>query len=293
LKFASPQESRPVSSSDVEYQMRVSEFGKVRAPAQGHPYKDKFSTDSVMTVEDLAKKWSVRPTQNLIGPCPNYYGESIQIFDQSILDSLSTLYFYWRGQMKFKTTIDPEYAAEIPPSATLVCKVQPSFFVASSNTNTKDSERFGDGCHVISGGLTQCLTFTLPFVSNAEYLETLNNQVSTDPSARFLGSTGASDFMFEAFLYTDGSTINYPLAWVAVAAGDDFTFSFPMPPPCQFFRWYDGATPDLRSVKPQISQNHSAGLANSTLIRSMTSVAETSELLRQELPLPKGMSLHI
>jgi len=292
FRFASPQEARPLSSTGVEYQMRVTDLLRSRAPAGGLPgYSDRFTTDNVMTVEDLAKKWSVRPTQILRGPCPNATGSEAAVFDLSVLDALSTLYFYWRGQMKFKMAIDPAVADVFPEAATLVCKMFPSTYFGSAFTSTPDAERFADGCHVISGGLTQCLTVTMPFTSNAEYLSTLDNFVSTADELRCLGSLGATNFQYQAFIYTDGSDTSFPLAWVAVAAGDDFSFAYPMPPPCQNFRWYDAASPDLRVPKPFNLENHSAGLERSTLVRPTASVTETSKLLRQDPP--SGVTLHI
>jgi hypothetical protein len=292
FRFASPQEARPVSSSSVEYQMRVADLNKARAPAQGLAgYADRFTTDNVMTVEDLAKKWSVRPTQILRGPCPNATGLATDCYDLSILDAVSTLYYYWRGQVKFKMAIDPAVADVFPEAATLVCKMFPATFMSCPYTATPDAERFSDGCHVISGGLTQCLTVTMPFTSNAEYLSTLDDFVSTSDAARCLGSVGATNFQYQAFIYTDGSDTSFPLAWVAVAAGEDFSFAYPMPPPCRNFRWYDSISPDLRVPKPFNLENHSAGLERSTLVRPTASVTETSKLLRQDPP--SGVTLHI
>lgn len=260
FKFASPQELRNVSSSGVEYQMRVADLCSVRAPAQGSPYVDRFGVDSIMNVEDLAKKWSVRQDQALRGPEPCVAGASGWTpFDLSILDGLSTLYFYWRGQMKFKFTIDPTYGEMIPPTASVVAKVFPSYSFTNPLSATVDSQRFGDGCHVISSGLTQCMTLTLPFTSNAEYLSTLDNIASTDNSVRWLGSLGAANYQYLAYIYTDGSDISLPIAWLAVAAGDDFSFAYPMPPPWSQFRWYNAYSGGFRSPQPSNVETKSAG----------------------------------
>jgi hypothetical protein len=288
FKFASPQELRNVSASGVEYQMRVSDLSSVRAPAQGSPYVDRFGVDSVMNVEDLAKKWSVRQDQNLRGPEPCYSGPSgWNPFDLSLLDGLSTLYFYWRGQMKFKFTIDPTYGEMIPPTASIVAKVFPSYLFTNPLSATVDSQRFGDGCHVISSGLTQCMTLTLPFTSNAEYLSTLDQAYLSGSGISWLGSLGATNYQYLAYVYTDGSDISLPIAWLAVAAGDDFSFAYPMPPPYGAFRWYNATPPDSRSPQPLTVETKSAGFKHDRLVRPIDSVSlETSELL---IGLPSGI----
>jgi len=260
----------------------------VRAPAQGSPYVDRFGVDSIMNVEDLAKKWSVRQDQRLSGPDPCANGPTgWNPFDLSLLDGLSTLYFYWRGQMKFKFTIDPTFGEMIPPTASLVAKVFPSYLFTNPLAVTVDSQRFGDGCHVISSGLTQCMTLTLPFTSNAEYLSTLDDIVTIDNSTRWLGSLGATNYQYLAYVYTDGSDISLPIAWLAVAAGDDFSFAYPMPPPAGTFRWYNATPPGSRSPQPVNVETKSAGFKHDRLVRPIDSVSlETSELLTR---LPSGI----
>jgi hypothetical protein len=285
FEYSCPRESRPNSSTPVELQMRVSSFNKERAPAQGHSYKSVFSTDQVSTVEDFCKKWSVRSDQLLTGPDPLTQSIASSYFDFSVLDALSTLFFYWRGQIKFKIQTKPDPTVVISESTALVVKMDDGNYSGPAPA-VPDGERFADGSHAVSAGLTQVLTFTRPYMCNSEFLPVI---IGTGYS--YIGSAGSYQYDFDAHLYTVGATSSLPLAWVAVAAGDDLSFAYAMPPPWAEFRWYDASYGSLSIPMSLRSEIKSAELKRCNVVRPRSVVSETRKLLRQELP--KGIRLHI
>jgi len=97
-------------------------------------------------------------------------------------------------------------------------------------------QRFEDGIHVVSLGLTQVLEFSTPFLCNVDWVQT-----SLSP-----GFVGALPTQFDPSLFSDGNGgVTPSVNWLAVSAGPDFGFCFHVPPPCNLYRWYDADLTDL------------------------------------------------
>lgn len=237
--FASQQEPMPQSfdTSSYESQCDIRKFISHDVTQFGAIPDVHFASDSVQTFEAMAKRWSPRVNQSLV-PRPLYtavpWNSDATVSKHSTLDALSSVFYWSRGQFKFKVSykVDPS-TQQSSVGVVKMNSLQPSLTTSTAG-GVPAALRFCDGVHAISYGLTQVIEFTVPYLCNVDWVDNLN-------LSGIDGYVGAQPVQFNPSLWTEGST-QPPLNFVAVSAGRDFCFSYSLPPPYFGARWYDCAS---------------------------------------------------
>jgi len=222
------------SSLTHQAQCSVNRFRSHDATQFGHVTKVHYASDNVTTFEAMAKRWSPRVNASL-SPQPLHYESSYvstaAISRMSTFDSFGAIFYYSRGQVKFKISFDADPSV-INPSAMGIVKMANLHPVAGNATaGVPAAVRFSDGCTCISYGLTQVIEVTVPFVCNVDWTDT--------NATTFQGVVGAQPYQEVPEIWTEGTDTSVPLNFVAVAAGKDFCYSYSLPPPYFGNRWYD------------------------------------------------------
>jgi hypothetical protein len=299
FQFACPKDPMPYAPGDApefQFQMKVSTLCKNDLIAQGSGKSPNYYADNILSCESLAKRWSTRFVEEYDGPDPAYQSSfGANNFVYSCLDAMSTLFLYWHGQykMKLQFTTDPDNP---PPSSFLALNMVMLPYTINSPVVSPSADgvprplRFNDGSHVISADLTQVLEVTVPFLSSTEWVPVWRlTQTGDERYSNF--NVGAMQTLFTPRLYTVGSsTYQFPLEWMAIAAGSDFVFSYDLPPPSSATRWYDTFPPDLeaqsKNNEPEVPAAPKSGKKKIDPLQTGTD--HISELLASCVKTPKG-----
>jgi len=195
-----------------------------------------FTSDNCDTIEGMAKRWSSRSDDSTL---TRAVYDPVTLETNSTLDCLASIFYYCRGQVKFKVSF--EQSSTDLSSALVIAAMD--FEKAADTSFPYYNHRFEDGMHIVSLGLTQVLEYCTPFLCTVDWYQTLESP----------GYVGAVPRLFRSFILADGNGgVTPSINWVGVSAGPDFSFCFNTPPPCNLYRWYDAASPTL-SAKDETS----------------------------------------
>jgi hypothetical protein len=185
-----------------------------------------FKTDEDLSFANLLSRWSIRGG-TVMTETPPIFQSGPNMYQNSNIDLISTLFLYWKGQTRRKNfySFPSDHVAK--PGSYLFVKMEP-FAPMGTNLNLRDSERLLDGMAVASPDLTQVLEYTVPYLSTTEWQWI---QQYSPPSNYFPYLPVVADI--QSGNYDDEAGLRK----VAVAAGNDFSFRYDMPPPF-VLNWY-------------------------------------------------------
>ena len=238
------------SSSKIELQMRTASFNFDEVMA-GALQKVAYTSEDPEFLEDLAKRWT--ETSSLWQPDPSYHsGTSPYGFDT--LDCLSTVFLYWRGQLKYKVLFDAQGSK---PDAALVAKLENMSDGVARDFLIPLEKRWEDGVATISLGLTQMMEFTVPYICGVEWWPTMD--IVGNAQCKITTSLYLPHRPLVAHIYSrnNGETSPAP-AFIVRSVGDDFVFSYHCPPPYSLRRWYERTLPAeaIKEVKTPPRPSH-------------------------------------
>jgi hypothetical protein len=204
-------------------QARVSSFVALDWIAEGQPGPS-YAREEMGTFADLVKRWTVRT--DLFGsaaPMNHDYNWT----RASNIDILASLFLFWKGQTKRKNFYD---WSTLPPSTAYSFVRMQSNSAVGGIDNLPDHLRFGDGMVIANRDKTQVVEYTVPYLSTTEWHYT--NALEGFANATFPLPALLFDPLLGQFDTQDG------IEAVAMAAGDDFSFRYPLPPP-RIHRWQE------------------------------------------------------
>lgn len=217
--------------------------------------------DSVLysTFEELASEWSwrspnwqVSDPQSPLNPFLNQPNQSLiqnlnlarpladqdYVSSNGIYDYMSCFFAYASGSTKFKVFLgesdepDNRFVGLRMSSSTNILSVAPPLW--SANTFVRRPE---DGYAMIDRALTQTLETTAAFISTVRYLPLRSDYVQTVSVDGWYGP-GVKEIIFsdiepqfrQPIIFASGA-VTPVWSEIFVAAGDDFSLYYPIPPP--------------------------------------------------------------
>lgn len=235
-----PSERRVNSQSALETKLRRlrvidEEIGESQSTLKSMVFTDyigasgptpTFRTDEDLSFANLLSRWSIRGG-TVMSETPPIFQSGPNMYQNSNIDLISTLFLYWKGQTRRKNFYSFPNDHVAKPGSYLFVKMEP-FAPMGNNLNLQDSERLLDGMAVASPDLTQVLEYTVPYLSTTEWqwIQQYSPPTSYFPHLAVVADVQVGNYDDEAGLRK-----------VAVAAGNDFSFRYDMPPPF-VLNWY-------------------------------------------------------